>query len=105
MALGIPAAFAGAVWLMPQFDASFNMISMFAFILVLGIVVDDAIVVAESIHHHQEQGLSGRAGAIAGAQRMAKPVVFAVLTSIIAFAPLLGVSGAVEIFIDSFPSW
>lgn len=91
--IGIPISFLGALWVMPMADASFNMISMFALILVLGIVVDDAIVVGEGIHAQQERGMPGQAGAIAGAQRVARPVVFAVLTSIIAFAPMLFISG------------
>ena len=91
--IGIPISFLGALWLMPMADASFNMISMFALILVLGIVVDDAIVVGEGIHAMQERGYRGREGAIRGAQRVAQPVIFAVLTTIIAFAPMLFISG------------
>lgn len=70
------------------------MISMFGFILVLGIVVDDAIVVGENIHKHHRKGMLGLKGAIAGAQDVAKPVVFAVLTSVIAFMPILFLPGA-----------
>ncbi len=91
--LGIPLSFLGALWVMPHADASFNMISMFAFILVLGIVVDDAIVVGEAIHTDQDEGKHGLKGAISGTLRVARPVLFAVATSMIAFAPMLFISG------------
>ena len=64
------------------------MISLFAFIVVLGIVVDDAILIGENIHAHHERGTPAE-GPIAGAIEMAKPVTFAVATSIAAFAPLI----------------
>ena len=66
VAVGIPVSFLGAFWLMPYTDASLNMISLFAFILVLGIVVDDAIVVSEAVHTDQKAGAPGAAGAISG---------------------------------------
>ncbi|MFW5750724.1 MAG: efflux RND transporter permease subunit, partial [Planctomycetota bacterium] len=93
VSLGIPMSFLGAFWLIPQLGGSINMLSMFSFILVLGIVVDDAIVVGESVHAHQERGLRGDEAAVRGSLRVASPVIFAVLTSIIAFAPMLGISG------------
>ncbi len=91
--LGIPMSFLGALWIMPMMDASLNMISMFAFILVLGIVVDDAIVVSEAIHTDQENGKPGKDGAISGVLRVARPVMMAVITTLIAFAPMLFMSG------------
>ena len=93
VSLGIPISFLGTFWLMPTLDVSISMISLFAFIVVLGIVVDDAILIGENIHAHHEQGTPGLKGAIAGAIEMAKPVTFAVATSIAAFAPLIFVSG------------
>ena len=90
---GIPIAFLGAVAVMPALGASINVISIFAFVLVLGIVVDDAIVVGENVHRHQERGGDGRRGAVEGAREVAKPVVFAVLTTVAAFLPLLNVPG------------
>ena len=66
----------------------------FAFILVLGIVVDDAIIVGENIHRHQELHGDGLRGAVDGAREIGKPVVFAVLTTAVAFLPLLFVTGA-----------
>ena len=93
IALGIPVAMIGAIMALPMLDESINTISLFAFILVLGIVVDDAIIVGERIHHHQRQGLKGLDAAIQGARDVASPVCFAVLTTIIAFAPLLFLPG------------
>lgn len=91
--LGIPISFFGALWLMPGLDVSINEISLFAFILVLGIVVDDAIVVGENIYSHQERHGEGLRGAIEGAQEISTPVIFAVLTSVAAFVPLMLVPG------------
>ncbi len=91
--LGIPISFMGTFLLMPTLDVSINMISLFAFIVVLGIVVDDAIVVGEHIYSQYEGGKSGIRAAIDGATGMAIPVTFAVLTSMAAFAPMLMVPG------------
>lgn len=94
VSLGIPIALMGAFWLLPIFGNTINMVSMFAIILVLGIVVDDAIIVGENIYSHQTRhGRKGLRGAISGAQEVAKPVVFAVLTTMIMFAPLLFLPG------------
>lgn len=94
VSLGIPVSFMGAFWLLPHVDGSINMISMFGFILVLGIVVDDAIVVGENIHKYHLKGKMGLRGAIEGAQDVSKPVIFAVLTSVVAFMPILFLPGA-----------
>ncbi len=94
VSLGIPISFMGAFWLLPYVGGSINMISMFGFILVLGIVVDDAIVVGENIHKYHLRGEMGLKGAIEGAQEVSKPVVFAVLTSVVAFMPILFLPGA-----------
>ncbi|VAW69690.1 Acriflavin resistance protein [hydrothermal vent metagenome] len=93
VSMGIPVSFMGAFWLLPNFDGSINMISMFGFILVLGIVVDDAIVVGENVHKYHLKGKLGLEGAIAGAQDVSKPVIFAVLTSVVAFMPILFLPG------------
>ncbi|MEM1102933.1 MAG: efflux RND transporter permease subunit [Pseudomonadota bacterium] len=97
-AVGIAIAFSGAFMLMPATDVSLNMLSLFALLLALGIVVDDAIIVGESIHRQVEQGRSGLDAAITGARLVAKPVIFAVLTTIIAFLPWLFLSGAITNF-------
>jgi multidrug efflux pump subunit AcrB len=89
---GIAVSFMGAFALLPINDVSLNIMSTFAFLLVLGIVVDDAIVVGESIHHHS-QSEGGLGAAIEGASVVAKPVIFAVLTTMVAFAPFFFLSG------------
>ena len=78
---------------MPSLDVTVNVLSLFAFILVLGIVVDDAIIVGENIHTHMERHDDGVHGAIEGAKEIATPVVFAVLTTVAAFTPLMFVPG------------
>jgi multidrug efflux pump subunit AcrB len=97
--IGIGVSFLGAFALLPANDVSLNLLSTFAFLLVLGIVVDDAIVVGESIHHHVHHlGLRGEEAAVAGAFAVSRPVIFAVLTTIVAFAPWLFVSGVTAQF-------
>ena len=97
--VGIGVSFLGAFALLPANDVSLNLLSTFAFLLVLGIVVDDAIVVGESVHHHvYQRGLSGEEAAVQGALAVSRPVIFAVLTTIVAFAPWLFVSGVTAQF-------
>ncbi|MEM6820402.1 MAG: efflux RND transporter permease subunit [Verrucomicrobiota bacterium] len=91
--LGIPLSFLGAFAVMSVLGVSINMISLFALILVLGIVVDDAIVVGESVYTTSQREGSGLHAAIKGAQSVAIPVTFAVLTSIAAFTPMLNIPG------------
>ena len=93
VSLGIPISFLGAMALMPTLDVSINIMSLFAFVTVLGIVVDDAIIVGENIFRHQEEHGDGLRGSIEGAQEIHKPVIFAVLTTVAAFMPLLFVPG------------
>ena len=93
VSLGIPIAFLGAIALLPWLDVSINMVSSFAFLLVLGIVVDDAIIVGENIYRHQKQQGGSLRGAVEGAREIGKPVIFAVLTTVAAFLPLLFVPG------------
>jgi multidrug efflux pump subunit AcrB len=93
VSLGIPISFMGGFLLMPIFDVSINMLSLFTFILVLGIVVDDAIVVGENIFLWRERGLSGIEAAVKGATQVSVPVIFAILTTIAAFSPMLSVAG------------
>ena len=93
VSLGIPVSFLGAIALMAGTGVSVNMVSIFAFILVLGIVVDDSIIVGENIHRHQEEHAAGPRGAVEGAREVSKPVTFAVLTTVAAFMPLLFIPG------------
>nr|VFK60661.1 MAG: Multidrug efflux pump subunit AcrB [Candidatus Kentron sp. TUN] len=92
--IGIPVSFMGALVLMPEFGASVNVITLFSFILVLGIVVDDAIVTGENIHTHLMRNEDSTLVAIRGTHEVAVPVTFGVLTTITAFASLLLVEGA-----------
>lgn len=93
VSLGVPVAFLGAIFLTNAVGMSINAISLFGFILVLGILVDDAIVVGESIHSRHQTGETPLQGAVAGAQRVTIPVTFGVLTTVAAFMPLLFVVG------------
>ncbi|MEM8497029.1 MAG: efflux RND transporter permease subunit [Pseudomonadota bacterium] len=85
VSIGIGVAFLGAFWWLPATGTSLNIVSLFAFILILGIVVDDAIIVAESVYGQQTSGKSGIDGAIIGTQLVLKPVFFAVLTTMVVF--------------------
>ncbi|MEZ6037103.1 MAG: efflux RND transporter permease subunit [Planctomycetota bacterium] len=89
VAMGIPVAFLGAVAFMPIFDVSINMISLFAFLLVLGIVVDDAIVVGENIANHRRSGDSPLLASLRGSREVRIPVFASVATTIVAFLPML----------------
>lgn len=93
ISMGIPISFLGAMLFLPLFGVTFNMISMFAFIIALGIVVDDAIVAGENIYEYRQQGMSLLDASIQGARDVAVPVTFSILTNIAAFAPLLFVPG------------
>lgn len=93
VALGIPVSFAGGLWLMPMLGISINMISLFAFIVVLGIVVDDAIVTGENVYSRIQGGEHPRIAAYKGTHEVGTVVVFGVLTTAVAFTPMLGLSG------------
>ncbi len=93
VALGIPVSFAGAIAMMPYLGISVNMISLFAFILVLGIVVDDAIVVGENVYSRIRRGEHPRDAAPRGTREVGVVVTFGVLTTMMAFTPMLGLSG------------
>ncbi len=98
VSVGIATAFAGGLALLPLFDVSFNMISTFAFLLVIGVIVDDAIIVGEAIHSKTEDGETGEEAAINGTRMVVKPVIFAVLTTMIFFAPWMYLSGGTSEF-------
>ena len=93
VSVGMVVSFFGAFWVMPMFDVSINMLSLFSFIMVLGIVVDDAIIVGENVYSRMQRGEHPELAAIKGTQRVAIPVLFAILTSVAAFSPLIGVPG------------
>ncbi|MEM7135267.1 MAG: efflux RND transporter permease subunit [Myxococcota bacterium] len=101
--LGIPISFAGSLIFFPAAGVSVNMISLFAFLITLGMVVDDAIVVGESIHSQRATGKGLIESAIAGVREVAQPVVFAILTSCVAFMPMLFVPGVMGKFFRVLP--
>jgi len=86
--LGVPVSFMGALIFMPFVGGTFNMISLFAFITVLGIVVDDAIVTGENIYRKMREGADSLTASISGTKQIALPVTFGILTTVVAFSPL-----------------
>ncbi|MBE0463211.1 MAG: efflux RND transporter permease subunit [Halomonadaceae bacterium] len=101
--LGIPTAFLGAMLFLPWIGVSLNMMSMFAFIIALGIVVDDAIMVGENIYSYREEGYSLRDAAVKGASEIAVPLTFAILSNIVAFLPLLFLPGFLGMLFATVP--
>jgi multidrug efflux pump subunit AcrB len=93
VSLGIPISFLGALLLLPLIGVTFNMVSMFAFIVTLGIVVDDAIVVGENVYYNRQQGMGWLDAAITGAREISMPVIFSVLTNMVTFMPIFFVPG------------
>jgi len=91
--VGIPVSFTGAFLLMPLLGITVNIISLFGFILVLGIVVDDAIVTGENVYRHLQSAESGLDAAINGTKEVALPVTFGVLTTVVAFLPIAFIEG------------
>lgn len=91
--IGIPVSFMGAFIVMPFFDITLNQMSLFGFILVLGIVVDDAIVTGENVYRHLQNSENGEQAAILGTQEVAGPVTFGVLTTVVAFLPMTMIEG------------
>ncbi len=93
VAMGVPISFLGGFLFFDFFGVNINMVSLFALIVVLGIVVDDAIVIGENIGSEQQKGLLGSAAAVAGVRGVFSPVFVGVVTTMVAFAPLLFVTG------------
>ncbi len=101
--LGIPISFMGTLLILPALDVSINMMSLFAFILALGIVVDDAIVVGENIFEHRQQGKPYLRAAVDGCLEVCVPVTFSILTTVAAFMPLAFVGGTMGKFMKAIP--
>jgi multidrug efflux pump subunit AcrB len=99
--LGIPISFMGAFLFMPVVGGTFNVVSLFAFIMVIGIVVDDAIVTGENIYRRMREGMDPQQAAIVGTQEITVPVTFGILTTIVAFLPLSYLQGTRYDFIGS----
>jgi len=101
--MGIPIAFMGSFLILPSLGVTLNMVSLFAFIIALGIVVDDAIIIGENIYHYRQEGLSPIDAAIKGAQEMAMPVTFSILTNIATFMPLFFMPGVMGKIFSMIP--
>jgi len=93
VSLGIPISFLGSFLILSPLGVSINMVTMFAFIVTLGIVVDDAVVVGENVYYYRRQGKSNIEAGIKGARTIAMPVTFSVITNMVAFTPMLFVPG------------
>lgn len=102
-AVGIGVTFIGAIFLLDLAGSSINMFSLFGFILALGLVVDDAIVVGENIYAQRENGRTGLGASITGARRVTVPVIFAVLTTVAAFSPLFAIGGVIGKLVADIP--
>lgn len=103
VALGIPASLMLTMGVYYMIGGSINMLSLFAFILTLGIIVDDAIVVSEHAMYQFDKGQSPLAAALKGADRMFFPVLASSLTTVVAFLPLLFLSGVIGKFLVTIP--
>ncbi len=101
VAAGIPVALLGTLIFFPVLGITVNSLSLIGFVLVLGVLVDDAIVIAERVHAHQAVGEDPRESAISGAQEVSIPVIFGVLTTIAAFLPLIAIPGPMGAFFAS----
>ena len=101
--MGIPISFVGSLVYLGTTDVSINMLSLFAFIVVLGMVVDDAIVVGEAVYRKREEGAGRLEAAIVGAKEVAVPVIFAIITTIMAYVPMLFIPGLMGKFFRVIP--
>ncbi len=101
--MGMCISFVGGILFLPFLDISINMISMFAFLVVLGIVVDDAIVVGENVYEYRQSGLDKVNAAIKGTREIAAPVTFTILTTVVAFVPVMFIPGVMGKFWWPFP--
>lgn len=93
--MGVPVSFMGSFLFLPAGDVTINMMSLFGFIIALGIVVDTNIVVGENIYYYHQEGLPFIEAAIRGTREVASPVIFSVLTNIVGFVPIYFIPGYV----------
>jgi multidrug efflux pump subunit AcrB len=103
VSLGIPVSVCGVFFLMPVFNMTINIISLLALIIVIGIIVDDGIIVAENIAKYREQGLPPVDASVKGIQTVFKPVITTIFTTIVAFSPMFFMSGVMGKFIYQIP--
>ena len=102
--VGIPTALLGGLMLLPLFGASINMISLFAFIVTIGVVVDDAIMVGEAIHSNRSRGMDCLSAAVMGVKEMGVPILLATSTTIIAFMPMFFIPGSSSVLFMQIPA-
>lgn len=102
-AVGIGVTFVGAIFVLDIAGSSINLFSLFGFILALGLVVDDAIVVGENVYAQREKGRTGMGASVVGARRVTVPVIFAVLTTLAAFSPLFAIGGVIGKLLADIP--
>ena len=102
-ALGIPVSFLVAIILIHYLGYTINMISLFAFLIALGMIVDDAIIVTENVYRHMENGVARTQAALIGSKEVFWPVVASTCTTVAAFVPMFGVSGTLGKFIEVIP--
>jgi multidrug efflux pump subunit AcrB len=102
--VGIPTSLLGGLLLLPLFDASLNMLSLFAFIVTIGVVVDDAIMIGEAIHVQRSKGLDPLSAAVQGLKEMGEPVLLATGTTIIAFMPAFFIPGSMGVLFRQIPA-
>ena len=102
-AMGIPVTALGVIFLLPKFDSFLDVISMAAMIQVIGIIVDDAIIIAENIHKYRERGYAPVDAAVAGLKEVFWPVTTTIVTTFIAFAPMFFMSGIMGKFVFVIP--
>lgn len=102
-AMGIPVSFLVAVIIIYYLGYTINMVSMFAFLIALGMIVDDAIIVTENSYRHMENGMQAVAAAQRGAKEVFWPVMASTCTTVAAFLPMFGVSGTLGLFIQVIP--
>lgn len=103
VALGIPVAILGTIFMLPMFGSYLDSISMTAMVLVLGIIVDDAIIISESIYRRYEQGLAPTEAAVKGVQDVIKPVITTILTTFVVFLPMFFMPGMLGKFVYVIP--
>jgi multidrug efflux pump subunit AcrB len=102
-ALGVLVALSSTFFAMYVFGLTINLITMFALIMVLGMIVDDAIIIAENVYRYLEEGMSPHEAAITGTSEVAAPVIATVLTTVVAFVPLMFMSGIMGKYISVIP--
>ncbi len=102
-ALGIPVSFLVAVIIIHYLGYTINMVSMFAFLIALGMIVDDAIIVTENVYRHMEDGMAAVPAARHGASEVFWPVIASTFTTIAAFLPMFGITGTLGLFIQVIP--